>query len=103
MKKNKLAMGLSLTILVAIWGGGIAHAAGAPSQNPTGNIDPIQTKNYRQNMPLSSRKAAAKRLKLVHLQQQQHQNGGAKAKQAQSQAGASVATNQTPTSQGGGK
>jgi hypothetical protein len=34
MKKNKLALGLSLTILAAFLGGGVAHATGAPFNNP---------------------------------------------------------------------
>ena len=74
MKKNKLAMGLSLTILVALWGGGIAYAAGAPSQNPAGVGDPIAAQNPHYKglkTPHSSRKAAAKRLKVAH--QKQHQ------------------------------
>jgi hypothetical protein len=102
MKKNKLAMGLSLTILVAFCGGGIAHAVGAASQHPMSKVDTVQTKNSRQKTPHSGRKEAAKRLKQTHLQQQ-HQHGGAKAKQGQSQAVASVGNNQTPASQGGVK
>ena len=34
MKKNKIALGLSLTILAAFLGGGVAHATGAPFNNP---------------------------------------------------------------------
>ena len=75
MKKNKLAMGLSLTILVALYGGGVAQAVqGNHSQNPAGVSDPIASQNLHNKgikSPHSSRKTAAKRLKVAH--QQQHQ------------------------------
>jgi hypothetical protein len=65
MKKNKLAMGLSLTILVALYGGGVAQAV------PGG--DQIPSHNQRQKMQLSVRKEAAKRLKKLHGQaREQH-------------------------------
>lgn len=69
MKKNKLAMGLSLTILVALSGTGLVYAKGAatPSKPETGSsIDPIQSKNKRQITPHSDRKAAATHLKIAH-------------------------------------
>ena len=79
-------MGLSLTILAAIWGGGIAHAAqGATSQNPISSVDPLK----RRQTSYSARKAAAKRLKQTHLLHRKKH------------AGASVGTNQTPANQGG--
>ena len=87
--KNKLAKGLSLTILVALCGGGVAHAVqGTQSQNPAGggNLphagnsssattggDQIPSHNQRQKMQLSVRKEAAKRLKKLHEQaREQH-------------------------------
>jgi hypothetical protein len=84
MKKNKLVMGLSLAILAGLWGGGVAHAVspnasptaqnnpGASAQAPRGPVDPVQSQNARQKMPLSQRKAAALRLRGVY--QQQHHN-----------------------------
>ena len=105
MKKNKLAKGLSLTILIALCGGGVVQAVqGAPSKNPAGVGDPIASQNPHYKgikAPHSSRKEAARRLKRTHLQQEQLKHGRVKAKQAQSQSGSSVATNQTPASQGG--
>ena len=75
MKQNKIAKGLLLTILVALCGGVVAQSVqGAPSQNPTGVSEPIvgQNPHYKGlKSPHSSRKAAAKRLKVAH--QQQHQ------------------------------
>ena len=71
MKRNKLALGLSLTILVAFLGGGVANATGAPANKPSNIVDPVQSPNKRQQTRHSARKEAAKRLKLVH--QQQHQ------------------------------
>ena len=87
--KNKLAKGLSLTILVALCGGGVAQAVqGTQSQNPAGggNLphagnsssatkggDQIPSHNQRQKMQLSVRKEAAKRLKNLHEQaREQH-------------------------------
>jgi hypothetical protein len=94
MKKNKLAMGLSLTILVALYGGGVAQAVQSNhSQNPAGVSDPIALQNphnkglpneikggdqipshnQRQKMQFSVRKEAAKRLKKLHGQaREQH-------------------------------
>ena len=75
MKKNKLAKGLSLTILIALCGGGVAQAVqGAPSQNPAGVGNPIALQNPHYKglkSPHSSRKNAAKRLKVGY--QQEHQ------------------------------
>ena len=65
MKKNKLARGLCLTILVAFCGGGVAHAAGTSSQNPMSNGDPIQSHNSRHKTPHADRKAAAARLRVT--------------------------------------
>jgi len=105
MKKINVAMGLSLTILVALYGGGVAQAVqGNHSQNPAGVSDPIasQNPNYKGiKSPHSSRKEAAKRLKMAHLLQERLKHGGVKAKQVQNQTGASVGTNQTPANQGG--
>ncbi len=65
MKKNKLAIGLSLTILVALYGGGVAQAV-TPG-------DQIPSHNQRQKMQHSVRKDAAKRLKKLHEQaREQH-------------------------------
>lgn len=68
MKKHKLAMGLSLTILVAFSGSGAVHAKGAanPSKPATASVDPIQSQNKRALMPHSDRKAAATHLKVAH-------------------------------------
>ena len=73
--KNKLAKGLSLTILVAICGSGIAQAVqGNHSQNPAGVSDPIASQNPHYKgikSPHSSRKDAAKRLKVGYRQEHQ--------------------------------
>ena len=71
MKKNKLAMGLSLTFLIAFWGGSLALAKGVSSHTPMSDGNPIKTQNHRQKMPNSARKAAAARLRPVY--QQKHQ------------------------------
>lgn len=76
MKQNKLAMGLSLAILFALLGGGVALAKGGktPSQTTANNGDPVQSHNQHNKglkSPHSARKQAAKRLKVVH--QQEHQ------------------------------
>ena len=74
MKKNKLAIGLGLTILVAVGGGGLANAADSakhakPDVTKTQDQkdkegDSAQTQNSRQETKHSQRKAAARRLKL---------------------------------------
>ena len=98
--KKIIVMGLSLTILAAIWGGGIAHAAqGASSQNTISSVDPIK----KRQTSYSARKAAAKHLKLAHLKQRKKHGGATKGKKGQNAAGASIANNQTPASQGGVK
>ena len=68
MKRNKLAMGLSLTVLVGLLGGGLAHAVSAtsPAQNSKHVVDPVKTQNHRQNMQHSARKLAAAHLKTVY-------------------------------------
>jgi hypothetical protein len=73
MKKNKLTLGLSLTILVAFLGGGIAHATAGPSNKAANIVDPIQSQHKRLQTRHSARKEAAKRLKVVHQQQHQHE------------------------------
>ncbi|NOT83529.1 MAG: hypothetical protein HOP02_01850 [Methylococcaceae bacterium] len=65
MQKNKLVIGLSLTILVGLWGGGLAYAesASSSSQNSKNNVDTVKTQNKRQNAQQSARKLAAAHLK----------------------------------------
>ncbi len=68
--RYKLAMKLSLTILIVFWGAELAHAqsAGTVSKTKTAMEEgnPIQSQNKRQKTPNSARKAAAARLKSVH-------------------------------------
>lgn len=100
MNKNKLVMRLSLTILIAFLGGGLAHAKSSGRLNDTAKTeqsiteegDQIPSKNSRQKTPNSTRKAAALRLKAEYQQQKaveiandreehvrgQNQQGGAK-------------------------
>ncbi len=68
INKYKLAMKLSLTVLVVLWGAALAHAqgSGAVSKTPMQEGNPIQTQNQRQKIPNSDRKAAAARLKVKH-------------------------------------
>jgi hypothetical protein len=112
MKTNKLAMGLSLTILVALWGGGIAHAKGAATSpaNPMSAGDPVQTQNPHNKglkSPHSARKEAAKRLRPAYQQEhQQKLQNWAKAHHGytgQGQAGHSLGSNQKPASNRGVK
>jgi hypothetical protein len=112
MKQKKLAMGLSLAILFAFLGGGVALAKGSvtQSQNPTSNGDPVEshnTNNKGLKSPHSARKQAAKRLKLVHQQEhQQKLQNWAKEHQGyigHGQAGDGLSNNQTPARHGGGK
>lgn len=64
MKKNKFSMGLSLAILVAVQGAGLAHAQSvAVTKAPMANGNPIQPNNKRQKIPHSVRKTAAVLLK----------------------------------------
>lgn len=65
MKKNKLAMGMSLTILIALLGGGLAHAksTGRLNHTPMNDGDPGVSRNQRHKTPNSNRQAAALRLK----------------------------------------
>jgi hypothetical protein len=92
MKRNKLAMGLSLAILFAFLGGGVALAKGGnATQNPANNGDPVQSHNQHNKglkSPHSARKQAAKRLKVIHQKEhQQKLHGWAKAHKGQGQAG----------------
>jgi hypothetical protein len=112
MKRNKLAMGLSLTILVAFLGNGIALAKGGEgsSHNQTNQGDPIQTNNtYNKGLksPHSARKQAGKRLRLIHQQaHQQKLQKWAKAHHGYTghgQAGDSFGNNQAPVNHGGAK
>jgi hypothetical protein len=73
MKKNKFVRGLSLTIFVALCGGGVAYAESDTSTNDQiTNADKIQSQNSRHKLPHVDRKAAAVRLRDAHeLQRQQ--------------------------------
>lgn len=112
MKRNKLAMGLSLAILFAFLGGSVALAKGGRtlSQNPTSNGDPVQSHNTHNKglkSPHSARKQAAKRLRVLH--QQKHQQKLQKwAKEhhgytGQGQTGDGFSNSQLPANQGGVK
>ncbi len=80
MIKNKLAIGLSLTFLIVLWGEGLAHAQSTSSNAPMSDGNPIKTQNQRQKMPNSARKAAAARLRPVYQQKhQKHLNDSAHA------------------------
>ena len=110
MKKNKLAIGLSLTILIALGMGNVAYAKSAsisPS-NTKSVVDPIQTNNTQYKglkSPHSSRKDAAKRLKVSYQQdhQQKLQNWGKShhGNTGQGQPGHGFVSHQIPVSQGG--
>jgi hypothetical protein len=65
MKKNKFALGLSLTILVALLGGGLADAKTnrASEHTPMNDGEPGQSHNKRHKAPHYTRKSAAIRLK----------------------------------------
>jgi hypothetical protein len=74
MSRSKLVKGLCLTILVGLAGGGLAHAKGASTESQMKIGDPMPSKNSNFKgikSPHSSRKEAAKRLKVIH--QQKHQ------------------------------
>ena len=112
MKKNKLAIGLSLTILIASGMGNVAYAkiASAPPSNTQTIVDPIQTNNTQYKglkSPHSSRKDAAKRLKVVYQleHQQKLQNWGKThhGHTGQGQAGHGFGGHQIPVNQGGVK
>ena len=112
MKKNNLAIGLSLTILIAAGIGNVAYAKSA--SNSTSNtksvVDPIQTNNTQYKglkSPHSSRKDAAKRLKVDYQQdhQQKLQNWANTHRgfTGQGQAGHGFSSHQVPVNQGGVK
>ena len=112
MKSNKLAIGLCLTILVALDGVNVVHAKGAATSpaNPMSAGDPVQTHNPHNKglkSPHSARKEAAKRLRPAYQQKhQQKLQNWAKAHQGytgQGQAGHSFGSNQKPASNGGVK
>ena len=112
MKKNKLALGLCLTILVALGVGNVAHAKSAADSpaNPISAGDPVQTHNPQNKglkSPHSARKQAAKRLRLGHQQKhQQKLQNWANAHHGYTglgQAGNSFTSNQIPASHGGVK
>jgi hypothetical protein len=112
MKKNKLAIGLSLTILIAVGMGNVAYAksASTSSSNTKSVVDPIQTNNTQYKglkSPNSSRKEAAKRLKVDHQQehQQKLQNwtNTHHGFTGRGQAGHGFGSHQIPVNQGGVK
>jgi hypothetical protein len=69
MKKNIVAMGLFLTILLALLGGSVGGAYAKDKDNerlthtPMNDGEPGQSRNQRHRTPNSTRKAAAMRLK----------------------------------------
>jgi hypothetical protein len=110
MKRNKLAMGLSLTILVAFLGNGIVLAKGGvgSTHSQANQGDPVQTHNVQNKglkSPHSARKQAGKRLKLVYQQKhQQKLQKWAKSHHGytgQGQVGDGFNNNQAPASNGG--
>ena len=112
MKKNNLAIGLSLTILIALGIGNVAYAKSASTSpsNTKSVVDPIQTNNTQYKglkSPHSSRKDAAKRLKVGYQQKhQQKLQNWAKSHHGytgQGQAGHGFGSNQIPVNQGGVK
>ena len=112
MKKNKLAIGLSLTILIALamWNVAYAKSATTPPSNTKSVVDPIQTNNTQYKglkSPHSSRKDAAKRLKVDYQQdhQQKLQNWANTHHgfTGQGQAGHGFSSQQIPANQGGVK
>ena len=64
MKTNKLAIGLGLTILVALGGGGLAYAkdTGTSNNTPVNDGEQMKSQNKRHKTPHSERVAAAHRL-----------------------------------------
>ena len=112
MKKNKLAIGLSLTILIALgmWNVAYAKSASTSPSNTKSVVDPIQTNNTQYKglkSPHSSRKDAAKRLKVGYQQehQQKLQNWGKSQHgyTGHGQGGSSFVSHQIPVSQGAAK
>ncbi|MEI7995363.1 MAG: hypothetical protein WCH01_10725 [Methylococcaceae bacterium] len=112
MKKNKLAIELSLTILIAVGMGNVAYAKSASTSpsNTKSVVDPIQTNNTQYKglkSPNSSRKEAAKRLKVDHQQehQQKLQNwtNTHHGFTGRGKAGNSFGSHQIPVNQGGEK
>ena len=67
MKTTIFLSGLSMTILVTLFGGGVVYA-----KNTSPAIQ-IQSQNARQKMPHSKRKEAAARLKGDYVQQRENQ------------------------------
>jgi hypothetical protein len=66
MTKNKFVIGMSLTMLVALWGGGAAYAEDTSTDKPETKAEQIQSQNTRHRMPHSERRAAAARLKVAN-------------------------------------
>ncbi len=90
MKRKIWATGMSLTVLVAMLGGNVVTAQAATTvaaPNPVALGNPVQSNNAQfkgLKSPHSSRKAAAKRLKVLHKQKMQSR---LKALSAKGQAG----------------
>ena len=112
MKRNIVSIGLSLTILIALGMGNVAYSktASTSSSNTKSVVDPIQTNNTQYKglkSPHSSRKDAAKRLKVVYQleHQQKLQNWGKShhGHTVQGQAEHGFVNHQTPVNQGGVK
>lgn len=93
MIKNKLAIGLSVAILSALWGGGFAHAkttntakiAKASPHSPMSEGEPVKSHNDRQKTPHSDKKAAAARLKVEFKQTKANEIAGDIDEQGQKQ------------------
>jgi hypothetical protein len=77
MKQNKFAMGLSLTILVALLGGSVGGAYAKDNERlthtPMNDGEPGESHNQRHRTPNSTRKAAAVRLKAEFKQTKSEQ------------------------------
>jgi hypothetical protein len=78
MIKNKLVMGLSLTLLVAVGSGGLVQAKNAGgAHNVDGDRIETQNSQYKGlKSPHSSRKEAANRLKVHHQQRREQEAQG---------------------------
>jgi len=94
-----------LTILVVLCGVGVAQAGqGDPVKTSPAVSDSMALKNEHYKglpSPHSTRKEAAKRLKVAHLQEEHHKHYGVNANPGQNGKGTHVHTHQKPVNQGG--
>lgn len=100
--KKIVSTGLALSVLIALVAGNVSYAAAAAPAQSMANREPVQTRNTHKKAlksPHTSRKEAAKRLRVVYQQGHQkqlkdwvntHQGQGKQARKGQVQTGGAI-------------